>query len=193
MPRQRRGAAVVEHLGHGVQLQAARQLYLRLHDAAARRHHLHRHARGRDRRLPEGEAGLAQARRPHRLVDREARRPPFHPDLTWPSSLRAHPSQAGAAPLLALMSGMASPGVCQRAWLPPTAPSSPDCDQLGDWDVELRRGLLDYLSFAGRFHAIERLAPNPTSRRGHIPMRLAAIPERTAYTAQAIAVRRGSG
>src|SRR6266700_119246 len=78
---QRRAAPVLEHVRHGVQLQAAGELHFRLHDAAARRHHLHRHARGRDLGLPEGEAGLAQARRQARHLDREARRPAFHADL----------------------------------------------------------------------------------------------------------------
>ena len=45
VPGQRRGAAVLEHDRHGVQLQAARELHLEIHDAEARRHHLHRHAR----------------------------------------------------------------------------------------------------------------------------------------------------
>ena len=48
VPGQRRGAAVLEHRGHGVRLQEARQLHLETHDAEARRHHLHRHAGGRD-------------------------------------------------------------------------------------------------------------------------------------------------
>ena len=51
MPGERRGAAVLQHRRHGVQLQAARQLHLEIFHAQARRHHLHRHAGGRHRRL----------------------------------------------------------------------------------------------------------------------------------------------
>ena len=43
-------------------------------DPEARRHHLHRHARRRDRGLSQGQAGVAQAGRQGRHLDREARR-----------------------------------------------------------------------------------------------------------------------
>jgi len=78
VPGQRRRAPIVEHVRHGVQLQAARELCLEIHDPEARRHHLHRDARGRDLRLPEGQAGLAQGRRHARHLHREARRLELH-------------------------------------------------------------------------------------------------------------------
>ena len=58
-----------------------RQLHLATIDAGAGRHHLHRHAGGRDLGLPQGQAGLAQARRQNRQLDREAGRPAFHVDV----------------------------------------------------------------------------------------------------------------
>ncbi len=64
--------AVLQHLGHGVRLQEARQLHLETHDAEARRHHLHRHAGGGDLGNAEGQAGLAQSRRQGHDLDREA-------------------------------------------------------------------------------------------------------------------------
>ena len=78
---QRRGAPVLEHQRHGVQLRADRQLRLQTDDAGARRHHLHRHAGGRDLGLPEGEAGVAQARRQASHHDRETGRPRIQLDV----------------------------------------------------------------------------------------------------------------
>jgi hypothetical protein len=82
MPGERRGAPVVEHVGYDLQLQTARELRVRLHDAQAGRHHLHRNPRGSDQWLSERETGLAEDRRPHRQLDREAWRSAFHADLT---------------------------------------------------------------------------------------------------------------
>src|SRR4051812_38242274 len=76
------GPAVIEHLRHGVQLQAARELRVEVFHPQARRHDLHRHAGGRDLRLSEGQAGVAQGRRQARDLDREARRPGIQADLT---------------------------------------------------------------------------------------------------------------
>src|SRR5262249_22881379 len=89
MPGERRGASVLEHLRHGVQLQAAGQLHFPVLYAQAGRHHLHRHAGGRHRGLCEGQTGLAQGRRQDRRLDREARRSHLHAHLKTLALLRA--------------------------------------------------------------------------------------------------------
>ncbi len=72
LPRQRRETAVIEHVRLHRQHAADDQLHLRLHHAEARRRDLHRHARGRDSGHVEGQAGVAEAGRSHRVQSRKA-------------------------------------------------------------------------------------------------------------------------
>src|SRR5262249_9381694 len=66
--------AVVQYQRHDLQYAADRQLHLEGHHPEAGRHHLHRHARGRDPGQAGGRAGLAQAGRQGRLQPRAAPR-----------------------------------------------------------------------------------------------------------------------
>src|SRR6266540_3669528 len=93
MPGERRGAPILEHVRHGVQLQAVGQLHFPVLYAQAGRYHLHRHTGGRHRGLSQGQTGLAQGRRQDRHLDREARRSHLHAHLNRLALLRARPER----------------------------------------------------------------------------------------------------